>query len=325
MAVLSRRGAGGVAVAVHTTSMPYESPKSVFLEAGSRTCAAAIEEWFRNYGTAGEKSPGSSAGRRKLSGAGLAGRLVTTPDCSRFPRSGMRTIDELIAHAVEIAGVQPLFGFTSNLSRWKTAFSRVLRRFVRIPNVIAIKIAPFNRYQTIDVVRAVADEGRVREIALYTGNDDSIISDLLTHSAIRCPVWKNLCAYEAGYWDSGRWAPHGRGNTREDTCPHGKRTRLSLRLLSLNAELTDVNAALFDAAILSRVVSLESTRFSDVRDSWKDHTRSIRTRYFLPTDEVMTVYTIPPASVDDEFILAHKDEWMWTSYISCILLMGHEP
>src|SRR5204862_227444 len=53
------------------------------------------------------------------------------------------------------------------------------RRFVEIENVVAIKIAPFNRYQTFDVIRAVAEAGR-KDIALYTGNDDHIVVDLIT-------------------------------------------------------------------------------------------------------------------------------------------------
>src|SRR5438067_11055514 len=57
------------------------------------------------------------------------------------------------------------------------------RAFCEIPNVVAIKIAPFNRYQTLDVVRAVAESGRGGEVALYTGNDDSIVADLLTEFA----------------------------------------------------------------------------------------------------------------------------------------------
>ena len=54
------------------------------------------------------------------------------------------------------------------------------RKFLEIENVVAIKVAPFNRYQTLDVVRALADSGRENEVALYTGNDDNIVADLMT-------------------------------------------------------------------------------------------------------------------------------------------------
>src|SRR5690606_23028266 len=90
-----------------------------------------------------------------------------------------------VRHCETVAGVIPLMGFYLQ----PAAGGRLLpysfwRRFVEIPNVVAIKIAPFNRYQTLDVVRAVAEAGRAGEIALYTGNDDNIIVDLLTEYAL---------------------------------------------------------------------------------------------------------------------------------------------
>src|SRR5207253_8336920 len=90
------------------------------------------------------------------------------------------TADQLITHARAGADVIPVVGFYLQ----PAVGGRVLpysfwRRFAEIENVVAIKMAPFNRYQTIDVIRAVADAGR-DDIALYTGNDDNIVMDLLT-------------------------------------------------------------------------------------------------------------------------------------------------
>src|ERR1019366_9963530 len=87
---------------------------------------------------------------------------------------------ELNAHCRTVAREIPLVGFYLQ----PAAGGRLLpykfwRRFVEIPNVIAVKIAPFNRYQTLDVVRAVMEAGR-HDVALYTGNDDNIVVDLLT-------------------------------------------------------------------------------------------------------------------------------------------------
>jgi hypothetical protein len=91
------------------------------------------------------------------------------------------TTDQLIEHARAVAGVMPLFGFYLQPSvGGRLLPSEFWRRFAAIDNVVAIKIAPFNRYQTIDVMRAVAESGRAAEVALYTGNDDSILIDLLT-------------------------------------------------------------------------------------------------------------------------------------------------
>src|SRR5262249_21815035 len=92
---------------------------------------------------------------------------------------------ELIEHCRAVSEIIPLFGFYLQ----PAVGGRVLpfsfwRRFVEIENVVAIKIAPFNRYQTLDVVRAVAESGR-EEVALYTGNDDNIVMDLMTRFRFR--------------------------------------------------------------------------------------------------------------------------------------------
>ena len=94
---------------------------------------------------------------------------------------GEATIDELISHVRAIADILPVMGFYLQ----PAVKGRILpyefwRRMSEIENVVAIKIAPFNRYHTLDVVRAVVDSGRAHDIALYTGNDDNIIADLLT-------------------------------------------------------------------------------------------------------------------------------------------------
>ena len=110
----------------------------------------------------------------------------------------------LMAHCQTVAREIPLMGFYLQ----PAAGGRILpysfwRRFVEIPNVVAIKIAPFNRYQTLDVIRAVAESGRAGEIALYTGNDDHIILDLIT--PYRVPTSQRdgdaaLCWGILGHW-----------------------------------------------------------------------------------------------------------------------------
>jgi dihydrodipicolinate synthase/N-acetylneuraminate lyase len=89
--------------------------------------------------------------------------------------------EELISHCKDVSEVIPLFGFylQSAAGGRKLPLS-FWRRFVEIENVVGIKVAPFNRYQTFDVIRALAESGRAGEIALFTGNDDNIVVDLLT-------------------------------------------------------------------------------------------------------------------------------------------------
>jgi dihydrodipicolinate synthase/N-acetylneuraminate lyase len=121
------------------------------------------------------------------------------------------------------------------------------RRFAEIPNVWAIKIAPFNRYQTFDVVRAVVDAGR-EDIALYTGNDDNIVADLLTPYPINVGGTTVLRWIDGGLL--GQWAVWTRAAVK--LLEHIKQAResgsIDSSLLSLGAALTDANAAVFDAA-----------------------------------------------------------------------------
>jgi hypothetical protein len=138
-------GAGGIAVGVHTTQFAIRhSAYSLYrpvLELAAETAAAA----GRPFG--------------------------------EWQRESER---ELLLHCREVGDAIPLFGFYLQPAVGGRVLSYAFwREFAEIPNVWAIKIAPFNRYQTIDVVRAIAESGR-DDIALYTGNDDSIVVDLLT-------------------------------------------------------------------------------------------------------------------------------------------------
>jgi dihydrodipicolinate synthase/N-acetylneuraminate lyase len=162
---------------------------------------------------------------------------------------GSASIDELIAHCTEVARVIPLMGFYLQ----PAVGGRVLpyafwRRFAEIANVVAIKIAPFNRYQTLDVVRAVAESGRAGEIALYTGNDDCIVADLVTSHAVRTSSGVIFVPIVGGLL--GHWACWTRGAVGILSKCRAAREAHSIPtcLLTLGAAITDCNAAFFDAA-----------------------------------------------------------------------------
>jgi dihydrodipicolinate synthase/N-acetylneuraminate lyase len=145
-------------------------------------------------------------------------------------------VEELVRHARAAASIIPLFGFYLQPS----VGGRILpydfwRDFVEIENVVAIKIAPFNRYQTLDVVRAVAESGRAAEVALYTGNDDNILVDLLT---------PGIAGGLLGHW--AVWTRRA-----VEQLESAKRLRKSgdsipASILTLAQQITDSNAALFD-------------------------------------------------------------------------------
>ena len=157
---------------------------------------------------------------------------------------------ELIDHCRRISEVIPLFGFYLQPAVGGRVLShRFWREFCELDRVVGIKIAPFNRYQTLDVVRAVAESGR-DSIALYTGNDDNIVVDLVTPFSFRLngahgravdrrrPAWAN--------------GPSGRTARSKllDECRRVRREKRAVppHLMRLAAELTDANAAIFDAA-----------------------------------------------------------------------------
>src|SRR5688572_5997907 len=169
-------GAGGVAVGVHTTQFAIRDPKIGLFEPVLRL---AMEELSAN-----------DAAIRVAGVCGSTAQAVEEAELARdcgyhaglLSLAAMRnaSIDELIAHARAVADVIPVFGFYLQPAVGGCVLPYSFwRRFVEIENVVAVKIAPFNRYQTLDVVRAVVESGR-DDIALYTGNDDTIVVDLLT-------------------------------------------------------------------------------------------------------------------------------------------------
>src|SRR2546425_8784163 len=165
-------GAGGVAVGVHTTQ--FEIREHGLL---APVLQLAIEETPTQIRIAGVTGKTAQAVKEAELAAGLGyhAGLLSLSALAGAP------IAELLAHARAVAAAIPLFGFYLQPAVGGRALPfEFWRAFAEIENVVAIKIAPFNRYQTIDVVRAVVESGRAGEIALYTGNDDNILLDLLT-------------------------------------------------------------------------------------------------------------------------------------------------
>ena len=176
-------GAGGLAVGVHTTQFQIRDPKIGLLRPVLELAAETIQEYEAAH-------PGVSIVRV----AGICGRTPQAVAEAALTRDlgyhlGLlslgafkdASVEEMIRHAQAVAEIIPVMGFYLQPS----VGGRVLdfafwRRLFEIPSVVAVKIAPFNRYQTLDVIRAVAESGRAEEIALYTGNDDNILVDLLT-------------------------------------------------------------------------------------------------------------------------------------------------
>ena len=220
--------------------------------------------------------------------------------------------DELIAHCREIAGIIPLAGFYLQ----PAVGGRVLpysfwRRFAEIENVAAIKIAPFNRYQTLEVMRAIAESGR-DDIALYTGNDDNILLDLVTPYAF--PVRGRTVQRRMVGGLLGHWAVWTRAAVKLLEECHGLIQRgrdISTTRLQRSMEITDANAAFFDAAngFAGCIAGIHEVlrRQGLLAGVWcLDPKEGLSPGQSADIDRVCAAY---PHLNDDAFVRQHLDEW----------------
>ncbi|MBO0698104.1 MAG: dihydrodipicolinate synthase family protein [Zavarzinella sp.] len=236
-------GAGGLAVGVHTTQFAIRDPSHALFRPVLRLVAEELNrvaghDFVRIAGACGPtgQAVAEAATARDLGYHAVLLGLGALRDASE---------DQLLDHCRAVAEVIPVVGFYLQ----PAVGGRVLpyafwRRFVEIERVLAIKIAPFNRYQTIDVVRAVAESGR-QDIALYTGNDDNILADLLTPYRFGASERRIVGGL------LGQWAVWTR--TAVDLLTECHRVvnqggAVPVDLLRRHVELTDANSAIFDAA-----------------------------------------------------------------------------
>lgn len=290
-------GVGGIAVGVHTTQFAIRE-KGLFRP----VLELAAEEDKRVPGLtlkiAGICGPTSQA----VAEAALARDLGYDAGLLRLPAED---VDRLIDHAKAVAEVLPVFGFYLQSS----VGGRVLpyafwRRFAEIPNVVAIKMAPFNRYQTLDVVRAVAEAGRAGDVALYTGNDDNIVADLLTEYRVG-GARQRVVGGLLGHWSV--W-------TRKavELLSELRVTGPTRETLAKGIEITDSNAAFFDAAngfhgcvaglheVLRRQGLLEGLWCLDPKEGLSPGQK----------EEIDRVYAAYPHLNDDAFVAANRDAWL---------------
>ncbi|MFH1377269.1 MAG: dihydrodipicolinate synthase family protein [Planctomycetota bacterium] len=241
-------GVGGLAVAVHSTQFEIREPQYGLLDPVLSLTFDAAREW---------------TDRPLLMVAGVVGKTAqAVKEAARASEIGYdaallsmaavadRSIDEMIAHARAVAEIMPVIGFYLQPS----VGGRILpyafwREFADIDNVIAIKMAPFNRYQTLDVVRAVCESPRCDSIALYTGNDDNIVIDLLTEYSVKTArglVKKRIIGGLLGHW--AVWTK--RAVELLEECQRVVLTggSVSAELLTRATRITDMNAAIFDPA-----------------------------------------------------------------------------
>jgi len=242
-------GAGGIAVGVHTTQFGIRQPSIGLYEPVLALAAATIAEpdagddaevILRVAGVIGDTTQ-AAAEARIAHDLGYHVALVSLGGLDE------RSVGELIDHVRAVAEIIPVMGFYLQPAVGGRDLPIDLWRGVaEIERLVAIKIAPFDRYKTAEVVRAVVDVGRAGEIALYTGNDDHIILDLLTPYRFGAAAAVHMVGGLLGQW--AIW-------TRRAVELHAECRRIVQRgdavppsLLSTAAQLTDANSAIFDAA-----------------------------------------------------------------------------
>ena len=306
-------GAGGLAVGVHSTQFEIREPRhglfQPVLELASRTIdeelARAPRPFIKISGICG-RTDQALREAELARGLGYHAGLVSL---AAFKEDGE---DALVAHCARVAETIPIVGFYLQPSAGgRLAGHGFWRRFAEIPNVIAIKIAPFNRYQTIDVVRAVAEAGR-EDIALYTGNDDSIVVDLLTPFTFARGgrrVTRRIAGGLLGHW--GVWT-HSAVRLLEEIKAARAAATLEARWLDRAIAVTDMNAALFDAAngfhgcipgileVLRRQGLVPSIHCLNPREVLSPG----------QADELTRVAKAYPELTDDAFVAANLDLWL---------------
>ena len=303
-------GAGGIAVGVHTTQFAIRDPTVGLLEPVLALASDTVRGWCAKR----ERMPLMIAGvigstAQAIGEAELAASLGY--DAALLSLGALKGADNaaILQHCARIAEIIPVFGFYLQPAVGGRVLDRAFwRSFLDIERVVAIKVAPFDRYRTLDVTGALADSGRT-DVALYTGNDDAIVADLLTpfpSAPGAAPVrFSGGLLGQWAVWTSKavellrrcRAAPDGSGTTE---------------LLALGAELTEANAALFDPAhgFAGCIPGIHEVlrRQGLLAGRWcLDPHEELSPGQAESIDRVLARY---PHLTDDGFVLERRDRWM---------------
>ena len=306
-------GVGGLAVGVHTTQFEIHDPKVGLLAPVLELASQTIDEALRANPRPFIKVAGV-IGRtaQALREAALAVDYGYHAGLLSVAALKTETDDELLDHCRRVAEVIPLFGFYLQPAVGGRVLSyNFWRRFAELPNVVAIKIAPFDRYRTLDVVRAVADAGRAGEIALYTGNDDNIVADLITD--FDCPPVPTPLRLVGGLL--GHWAVWTQRVVEMLTTIQRQRRTGELdyaHWLAYGVQVTDANAAFFDPAhnFHGCIAGIHEVlrRQGLMQGHWCLNPNESLSPGQL--EEIDRVYRAYPHLHDDEFVAQHLDAWL---------------
>jgi hypothetical protein len=307
-------GSGGLAVGVHTTQFAIRQPEIAMyphvLQLAIQTAREYVQPPLMIAGVLGDTE-------QALAEATLAQHNGYDAVLLSLGGLGHRSEDELVAHCQRIGQILPVMGFYLQPAVGGIQLSYPFwRRFAEIESVIGIKIAPFNRYFTLDVVRAVVDSGRHRDISLYTGNDDTILHDLLTPFIFPNgnlqddPLEVRIVGGLLGHW--AVWTHSAFKLLKRVQAVTRVHAPIPADLLQLAYQITDSNAAFFDVAnayrgcisglheVLRRQGLLEGIWCVDPEECLSPG----------QSEEIDRVYQQYPHLNDDEFVAQHRDRWL---------------
>lgn len=302
-------GAGGLAVGVHATQFAIRD-RGLY-EPVLQLAADAAREWARRpvfmiAGLAGKTAQAKKEAEVALAHGYHAGMLSLGAMKGATP-------DELVAHCAAVARVMPLIGFYLQTAVGGIALpAEFWRRFAAIENVIAIKIAPFNRYRTLDVARGVALARAEERVTLYTGNDDHIVLDLVTPFAVRRGDEEVQLRIKGGLL--GHWSVWTQKAVKLHERIQAAVTSgwVDAELLALDARVTDCNSAFFDVAhdfagcipgcheVLRRQGLLEGTWCLDPKETLSPG----------QAEEIDRVCREHADLADDDFVRANLARWL---------------
>jgi len=303
-------GSGGVAVGVHTTQFDIRDCKIELFEPVLELAYEELRSFERSSGKLMAKIGGicgdtrqaceEAATLRRIGYDGGLLSLAALTDASN---------EVLIEHCRAVSETIPIIGFyLQSAVGGRPLDAEFWERFVEIDSVVAIKVASFDRYQTMEVLRAVAHSGRSADIALYTGNDDNIVADLLTEFRFG----ERTAHFVGGLL--GQWAVWTRRAVELLKTVHDakcNRARLDT-VLARGAEITDANSAIFDARhqfrgcipgiheVLRRQGLLAGRWCLDPAEALSDG----------QLEEISRVYASYPLLNDDEFVAANLERWL---------------
>ncbi len=301
-------GAGGLAVGVHTTQFAIREAGlyAPVLRLAAETAAQDARTPVMIAGVCGR----TGQARREAEIARSLGYHAGLLSLAAMPQASE---DELVGHCRAVASEIPLVGFYLQRAVGGRDLSAAFwRRFAEIENVVAIKIAPFDRYRTLDVVRGVVEARAEERVTLYTGNDDHILLDLLTTYRIRRDDAEVTVRIRGGLL--GQWSVWARAAVELLGRAHAaaEAGTISAELLTLDAQLTDANGALFDVRngfagciagcheVLRRQGLLENLVLLDPEEG-------LGPGQAAEIDRVIAAY---PHLTDDAFVAAHREEWL---------------